>query len=426
LYSVYWIQCRLVDYSIKNWAWEIKIDTGREWQGRYREGRKMDFGFTEEQKLLEETVRRFVEKECPREYLREIDEKGEFPFKIWEKIAQMGWFGIGIPEEYGGSGGDIMDLLIVLKGLTKPSMALGVAYTLGVLWGGETFLAWGTEEQKRFYLPEISRGKLRFDMALTEPSGGTDLLMLRAEARLKDGHYIINGQKTFITGASVADYIITLVRTDKSVDKKSKGLTLFIVDAKSPGLEIRRLKKLGVKAVSFDEIFYSDVKVSKENILGRLNDGFYDLLEILNTERVLCAGTAIATAEGAFEEVLEYAKQREAFGKPLGQIQVIQHHLANMAIDITTANLLLYKAAWLRQMNRPNIIEGNMANLVATEVAEKVTSIGMNIMGGYSYSMEFDIQRHWRDAKHLIFAPISNDMIRNFIGERLLGLPRSY
>jgi acyl-CoA dehydrogenase len=305
-------------------------------------------------------------------------------------------------------------------------MALGVAYTLGVLWGGETFLAWGTEEQKRFYLPEISRGKLLFDMALTEPSGGTDLLMLRAEARLKDGHYIINGQKTFITGASVADYIITLVRTDKSVDKKSKGLTLFIVDAKSPGLEIRRLKKLGVKAVSFDEIFYSDVKVSKENILGRLNDGFYDLLEILNTERVLCAGTAIATAEGAFEEVLEYAKQREAFGKPLGQIQVIQHHLANMAIDITTANLLLYKAAWLRQMNRPNIIEGNMANLVATEVAEKVTSIGMNIMGGYSYSMEFDIQRHWRDAKHLIFAPISNDMIRNFIGERLLGLPRSY
>jgi len=386
----------------------------------------MDFEFTKEQKLLEETVRRFVEKECPREYLREIDKKGEFPLKVWEKIAQMGWFGIAIPEEYGGSGGDVMDLLIVLKGLTRRSMALGVAYTLGVLWGGETILACGTEDQKRYYLPEIAKGKFRFAMALTEPSGGTDLLSLRAKARVEDGHYIINAQKTFITGASVADYIITLVRTDKSVDKKSKGLTLFIVDAKSPGLEIRRLEKLGVRAVSFDEIFYSDVKVPKENILGRLNDGFYDLLEILNTERVLCAGTAIATAEGAFEEVLEYSKQREAFGKPLGQIQIIQHHLANMAIEIHTANLLLYETAWLRQMNKPNVIEGNMGNLVATEVAEKVTSIGMNIMAGYAYSMEFDIQRHWRDAKHLIFAPISNDMIRNFIGERLLGFPRSY
>ena len=390
------------------------------------EGKKMDFSLTEEQKLLQETVRRFMTKEFTSQYLRDIDEKSEFPFEFWEKIAQMGWFGAYIPREYGGSNGDIMDLVILIMGMAKRSMALGVAYMLGSLWGGETFTICGTKEQKQLYLPKIAKGKLCFSMALTEPSGGTDLFSLQSKARSVNGHYILNGQKTFITGASHADFIITLVRTDKSVTKNSEGLTLFIVDSKNQGLEIRPLKKLGVKAVSLNEVFYTDVKVPEANILGTLNKGWHHLAEILNTERVLCAALAIGAAEGAFEEILNYAKEREAFGKPIGQFQVIQHHLADMAIGIESAKLLLYKAAWLRQANKPNIMEANMAKLVATEIAEKTASIGINIMTGYAYTMEFDVQRHWRDIKHLIFAPISNDMIKNIVGEKLLGLPRSF
>ena len=385
----------------------------------------MDFELTEEQKLLQETVRRFM-KNFPGEYLREVDQKGEFPSVFYEKIAEMGWFGAGISEEYGGSGGNIIDLVIIVNGIANRSMALAVAYMLGALWGGETFKICGTEDQKRTYLPQVAEGKLRFAMALTEPSGGTDLLSLQTKATLENGYYILNGQKTFITGAAQANYIITLVRTDKTFEKKSGGLTLFVVDPKRPGLELRPLNKLGVRAVSLNEIYFVDTKVPTENILGTLNNGWYHLTEILNSERVLCAALAIGAAEGAFEEVLTYAKEREAFGKCLGQFQVIQHRLADMAIGIESAKLLLYKAAWLRQANKPNIIAANIAKLVATEMAEKTASDGMNIMGGYGYTMEFDVQRHWRDIKHLIFAPISNDMIRNIIGEKLLGLPRSF
>ncbi len=386
----------------------------------------MDFELTEERRLLRQVAHSFMTKECPGQYLKEMDEKGEFPHEFCEKIAQIGWFGVGIPEEYGGSGGDVLDLVILFKEMAKQSLSLAVAYSLTALWGGVTILATGTEEQKRLYLPQIARGELRFAMALTEPSGGTDLLSLQSKARRDNGDYIINGQKTFITGASHAHYITTLVRTDESVTKKHKGLTLFIVDPGSPGLEIRRLNKLGVRGVSLNEIFYSDVKVPTGNTLGRLNEAWSHLVEILNTERVLCAALATGVAEGAFEEVLDYAKQREAFGKPIGQFQVIQHYLADMAIDIEAANLLLYKATWLRQMNKPNMMEANMAKLFASEVADRVTSNGINITAGYAYSMELNVQRHWRDVKHLIFAPVSNEMIKNLVGEKLLGLPRSY
>jgi acyl-CoA dehydrogenase len=265
-----------------------------------------------------------------------------------------------------------------------------------------------------------------FSLALTEPEGGTDILgSLRSAAELRNEAYFINGQKTFITGAHVADFLVTLVRTNEEAPRKAEGLSVFLVDAKSPGIEMNRLKKLGIKAIGSNEIFFTDVKVPPQNLLGVLNKGWYQIVSTLNNERVALAGLCVGLAQAAFEEALQYAKKRIAFGKPIGQFQAIQHYLAEVATSIESARLLTYKAAWLQSMGRENAVESAMAKLIASETAFDAATKGMRIFGGYGYIMEYPIQRLLRDSILFLFTPITNEMIKNFIGESL-RLPKSY
>lgn len=388
----------------------------------------MDFSFTEEQEMMRDTIRKFIKKELNKEYIRKWDESDDLhwlsPEKI-QKAAEIGLFAKPIPEEYGGLGGDMIDEVIIVEELSRCSPAAAGVLGLGRMYV-DLFLEYGTEEQKKAYLPEMANGKLSFAIGLTEPAGGTDLLGAITASAVADGNdYVINGQKLYITGAHVADYIITLVITDKSAAKKSRAMSLFVVDAKSLGLDIRLLRKMSMRGLGTCEVFFTDVRVPKSQLLGNLNEGWYHLIKLLNPERIISAAATVGLAQGAFEEALAYAKDRIAFGKPIGQFQILQHWLADMAVEVEMARLITYKAAWLLATNRPCHFEATAAKTWSSEIAVKTTTNAMEIFAGAGVMMEYDIQRYFRDARQFTFAPISNEMARNFIGE-LLGLPRSF
>jgi alkylation response protein AidB-like acyl-CoA dehydrogenase len=293
-------------------------------------------------------------------------------------------------------------------------------------FGAKALAFAGNEKQQQELLPRLARGQAMFAISVTEPDGGTDVLnVMKTTARPDGDHFIINGSKVWTTCAHLADYMVVYARTDPHATKKTQGITTFLVDPKTPGIEIRKINKLGIRATSSFEVFYNDTRVPRENILGRLDYGFYDLLPMLNNERILVAAICLGLAQAAFTDALEYAQQRHAFGKPVGQFQAIQHELARTATDIELAKLITYKAAWMQSLGRECGQEANMAKLVAANAACQAADRGMQILGGYCYSMEFDMQRYWRDSRLYRIAPITDEMVLNFIGERL-GLPRSF
>jgi len=284
----------------------------------------------------------------------------------------------------------------------------------------------GTEDQKKELLPKIAEGKLKFSLALTEPAGGTDILGAISTYADSDGDdFVINGQKIYITGAHVADYLTTVGITDRDNPKRSRALSIILVPADSPGIDIRLIPKVSSHCCGSCEVFYDNVRVPKTNLLGTLNNGWYDVLGTLNPERIGVAMISVGLAEKVFEECLAYSKQREAFGKPIGQFQIIQHYLADMAVGIENARNLVYKCAWLCDAGKPYHVEATMAGLYASQMALDAATVGMEIFGGYGVTMEADIQRYWRDSQQMVFSPISNEMSKNFIAQ-CYGLPKSF
>jgi len=385
----------------------------------------MQFEITEQQQLMRDLIRKFIEKDCPREYQRELDDKEQFPHDLWDKLAEMGMFGLIIDEKYGGSGGNVMDMALVVEELARGMFVLGDIYMQFNCFGPTTIKFFGNDRQKAEYLPKLAKGDLKICLGITENHGGTDALALKTTAEEKDDHFLINGHKMFITGAHVSDYIILMTRTNQNVRKRADGISIFVVDLKTPGITINKLKKLGIKALGTCELFFDNVKVPKENLLGEKDRGWYHILDTLNNERIVIAALCLGGAQAAMEDAVKYAKERILFGKPIGQFQAIQHYCADMYHKIELARLMIQKAAWLQSNNQSCFIEGNMAKLAASEAALFCTAKGMQIMGGYGFMMEYDMQRYWRDTKLFEFAPVTNEMIRNILGEKL-GLPRSY
>lgn len=385
----------------------------------------MDFDFSQEQQMLKESVRRLLEREFPRSYARECDEQRRFPRELWNRMAAMGWLGLPLPKEYGGAGGNELDMSILIEELARGVTAGALAYVVSLCFGGKSIHYFGTHEQKAQYLPKLARGEIVFALGLTEASGGSDVLSLSTRARRDGDSFVINGEKMFITLAHEADFMITVARTGEPAPKKSHGLSLLITDLKSPGITVERLNQFGMRASGINHIVLKDVRVPRMNVLGQLDRGWYHLLHTLNNERITLGAMGVGIAQAAFEDALEYAKQREAFGKPIGQFQAIQHRIANMAAEIECARWQVYRAAWLQANGRPCGYEATMAKMTASEVAYRSASTGMHIMAGQGYLMEQDMQRYFRDARLGTFSPVSNDMARNFIAETL-GLPRSY
>ena len=381
----------------------------------------MDFSLSTEHRMLQESIREFLKKECPMEKVRELDENDEFPIEIFNKMKPLGLSGLTIAEEYGGMGEDILGGIITVEELSKRYPALGWLYVMSAFYGGVNISRNGNDKQKQDFLTKIAKGDILFSYAITEPNVGSDAASAQTKATKYNEGFKLNGTKTLITGADHADYILTLTRTDENVSKY-KGLTMFIVDKKREGIDIRPLAKLGYKGSSCCEISFDDVELMAEDILGGancINNGWSQLLATLDVEHLEVAACSVGLAQGAFDEAIKYAKKREQFGQPIGRFQVIQHMLAEMATGIQTARLLLYYTTWLIEQNKPCSLESAMAKYYASEVAKQVSLQGMQIFGGYGYIMDYDIQRFVRDALVLPIGGGTSQILKNIIAGRL-------
>jgi len=390
----------------------------------------MDFGFTDEQKLLRDSMCEFVNKEIKGEYARDLDEDPSKMFiddAMWQKIKDLGIFAASVPEEYGGLGGSFMDDVIIAEEFARGSVAVAMSFGATTGFGARSILFSGNEEQKKYFLPKIAQGEIKFCMAVTEPGGGTDILgALKTFARQVGDNFIVSGQKIFITNAHKADYLLTLVKTDETASRKAKSLSLFVIPVKdNPGIEIVPLKKFTIKGASACEIFFDNATVPAKNMLGELHNGWYELLKTLNHERIMVAALTNGIGQAALEDMVDYAKKREAFGRPIGQYQAIQHKVADTVMELEFAKLITYKATWLLEQGKPCHLEAAMAKLVSSEMAFNAATRGLDILAGYGVTTDYDMQRYFRDSRQCTFSPISNEMVRNFIAEQL-GLPRSY
>lgn len=387
----------------------------------------MDFSLSEEQEAFRHVVRRWVDAEAPKDLMRQLEADEEnYPFPLWDKLKEQGFFGIGIPEEFGGLGGDVMTQMIFARELART--AGGLIWTWGVtsFAGAKSVGLYGTPEQKERWLRPMAEGNLRVAISVTEPDGGTDVLgAMKTHAVKVDGGWKVNGAKMWTTGAKVADRLLLLARTDKDVEKRHQGLTLFFADAKSPGITASLLPKLGMRAMGSCSVTFDDVFIPDEDVLGEPGNAWYMMLPTLNNERIMVGAQCLGAMDGVLEDAVAYMKERKAFGGIIGRFQVLQHYVADIATWQKTTELLLYYVASLQAAGKPCGVEANMLKMVATENAVKAADLGIQIMGGMGYSAETDMQRYWRDHRILRMTPISNEMVRNSIAESL-GLPRSY
>lgn len=385
----------------------------------------LSFEFSEEQQLFRSTLRELVDAEFSKEYCREVEAREEFPWDLWQKLGESGLTGVGIPEEFGGQGGGILEQVIVDEELSR-TMA-GLYWLLGItLFDGKAILAHGTEEQKQRLLPDIAAGKLMFAISLTEPGGGTDVLgAMQTRARKVDGGWIVNGAKIWSTLAHAADRLFLVARTNENVQRQHHGITVFLCDAKAEGVTATPIPKLGMRALGSCEVQFDEVFVPDEDVLGEVDNGWKILAETLNSERIMNGANCVGALEGVLEDMVAYSKERYAFGKPIGQMQAVQHMIADTYMGLETSRLLTWRAAWLQHLGRPCGVESTMAKLYASEACFAGADRGMQVLGGYGYAMEYDMQRYWRDMRLYRVAPINNEMGRNFIGESL-GLPRSF
>ena len=387
----------------------------------------MNLILTEEQEAFRDTVRRWVNAEAPKDLMRQLEaDEDNYPFVLWDKLVEQGYFGLGVDERYGGLGGDVMMQMIFARELART--AGGLIWTWGVtsFAGAKSIGLYGTPEQKERWLPMIAQGKLRVAISVTEPDGGTDVLgAMRTVAHKVDGGWKLNGAKMWTTGAKVADRLLVLARTDKNVEKRHHGLTLFFVDAKSPGITASQLRKLGMRAMGSCSVKYDDVFIPDEDVLGEPGNAWYMMLPTLNNERIMVGAQCLGAIDGILEDALSYMKQRTAYGGIIGRFQILQHYVADIATWQKTTELLLYYVAGLQAAGKPCGTEANMLKMVATENAVKAADLGIQILGGMGYSAETDMQRYWRDHRILRLTPISNEMVRNTIAESL-GLPRSF
>ena len=381
----------------------------------------MDFELSEEQRLFRDTIRDFVAKEIE-PVASEWEAADRYPTEIVEGLKEMGLFGMMIPEEYGGLDLDFVTYAMVFEELAKSWH--GVAGTLGShSLACKIISVHGTEEQKQKYLPDLATGKRRSGIGLTEPEAGSDLQGIKTTAKLDGDHYVINGTKTWITNARYADPLPVLVKTDPSASPAHKGMSLILVEAGTPGFTVSKdLPKLGYKGTESCEVSLVDVRVPKENLIGGVEGrGMQQVLGALETGRINVAARALGVAQRAYDEALQYSRDRHAFGQPISEFQAIQIKLADMATKIQAARLLINWSASRADAGGRVDMEAGMAKLYAAEIGVEVTLDAMRIHGGYGYSKEFVIERLYREAPLSVIGEGTSDIMRMVIARGLIS-----
>lgn len=388
----------------------------------------MDFELNAEQKMIVQAASEIAEDFSP-EYWRKKDRDHEFPDKFWKALVDAGFAGMMIPEKYGGGEMGMFEMILAMETLSSKSCGMAGTWFLVLtsVFGGLSIANHGNERQKEKYLPRIVKGT-EFCLALTEPDAGTNTLNTQTMA-IEDGEeYVINGRKTFISGADRAKGMVLVTRTTplNEVQKRTLGLSLFVVDIPDPAIEIAPIEKHGINYSKTCEVFMSDLRVPKENMLGDKDKGWYLILDTLNPERMSFSSAAGAIGILALNTAVEYAKQRKVFQAPIGSHQALQFPLAEAKAKIEAAKLLNYNAAWLYDKNLPCGAEANMAKVAAVDAGFQATYYAMQTLGGYGYAVEYDVERWWREINLIRLAPVTHQMALAFIGEHVLGLPKSY
>jgi butyryl-CoA dehydrogenase len=357
----------------------------------------MKLELNDQQKMIQKMVREFAEKEI-RPVAAELDKKAEYPTKILEKMAKLGFLGIFIPPEYSGAGLDTISYATVIEEISRKCASTGVITSVHnslVTW---PIIKYGTDEQKKKYLPLLAKGEKIGAFAGTEPNAGSDLGAMQTTAVLKEDKYIINGDKTFITSGPKAGIIILFAVTDKKAG--SKGISAFIVENTMKGYKVGSIfDKMGINANLVSELIFEDMAVQKENLLGKEGEGFKIALSTLDGGRIGIASQAVGIAQAALDECIEYSKQRQQFGRPIAKFQAIQWMIADMATKIEAARYLVYNAAYKKDINERYTKEAAMAKLFASEVAVETVIKAVQIHGGYGYTKEYTVERLFRDAK---------------------------
>lgn len=379
----------------------------------------MELGFTQEQEMFRESVRRFMAKECTRAYIRECSDNDRFPSELYDKMAAQGWMGIPFPEAYGGAGLGPIELAIFLEEAGYGWYGAGSSYFTTVVLGGYNILLYGTEAQKREFLPGIISGKVKTAFALSEPNVGSDAAAVELFAAEEGDHFVLNGQKMFTTCAHVADHILTVTRTLRQPERKHHGITIFLVDAKSPGIEIRPLKQLGRTATHTNEVFFRDVRVPRERMMGTLHEGWAGLNQGLGVERMSVAMMYAGTAQAVVDYAVRYAKDRRQFGQPISKFQAVQHKLADMQMKADIARLLGYRVAWMLSAGLPCFREMSMAKLYASEALFDIAHNGVQVMGGYGVLEEYDMELFFRDSRIGMIGAGASEIQRTIIAKQM-------
>lgn len=380
----------------------------------------MDFSFTEEQNMLRESVRKMLDRIATPAYVRAMDEEARYPYEVYDAIVEMGLIAMVFPEQYGGLGGNVIDFAIIAEELGRKSYDLMGAYGTSV-FNGLNLLHNGSEAQKRHYLPKLMSGEIRMSISMTEPDAGSDAGAMRTFARREGDEWVINGQKVFSTGAGAKNNIISLyAKTDNSVHYR-KGISLFLVDNTLPGIRLRKLDTLGRRSLGTYEVFFDNVRIPADCIVGEPNRGWDYMLSGLQLERLMTTAAYCGAAQDVVDQALAYAKERKQFGKPIGNFQAIAHMLADMQTEVEASRLLMLHAAWLLAQGKDALKVLSMAKLFGSEAYVRAANNGMQIMGGYGYIKEFDMQRHFRDARVTTITAGTSQVQRNLIA-KLMGL----
>ncbi len=387
--------------------------------------KEMTFTLTEEQRALKAAVYD-LSKQFPPEYWRELDSKREYPDAFVNALTKAGYLAALIPQEYGGPGLGILEGSLILEEINRSGGNAAACHAQMYIMG--TLLRHGSPEQKRRYLPKLATGELRLQaFGVTEPNSGSDTTKLQTTAVRKGDRYVVSGQKIFISRVLQSDLMLLLARTTPldQVKKKTDGLSVFLVDIRGiKGLEVRPLRMM--MNHSTNALFFDNMEVPAENLIGEEGKGFHYILDGMNAERILVAADSIGDGRWFIEKAVAYSSQRVVFGKPIGANQGVQFPIAKAHMAVEAADLMRIKAAHLFDAGEPCGAEANMAKYLAAEAAWEAANACIDCHGGYGYAEEYDVERKFREARLYKTAPINNNLVLAYVGEHVLGMPRSY
>ncbi|WP_329320964.1 acyl-CoA dehydrogenase family protein [Streptomyces sp. NBC_01262] len=388
----------------------------------------MDFELTEDQETIRKAVAGLL-RDFDDHYWMEKDRDHEFPSEFYAAIAGGGWLGLTIPEEYGGHGLGITEATLLLEEVARSGGGMNAASSIHMsIFGMQPVVVHGSEELKRRTLPRIASGDLHVCFGVTEPGAGLDTASITTFARRDGDHYIVNGRKVWISKAMESEKILLLTRTTKAGDvaKKTDGMTLFLTDLDRSRIDIRPIPKMGRNAVTSNELFIDDLRIPVEDRVGEEGQGFRYLLDGLNPERMLIAAEALGIGRVSLEKAVKYGNERVVFGRPITMNQAVQFPLADSLTRLDAAELVLRKATWLYDNGKPCGREANTAKYLCAEAGFTAADRALQTHGGMGYSEEYHVARYFREARLMKIAPISQEMILNYLGSHTLGMPRSY